>query len=86
MQANSRADALKQNGGAVAGTAETKINGDNSASDGGRSKWNLKESCHAAHRVQVQIAVQMAVNMIQHSLYSGMVVIERSRHRPHPLW
>jgi hypothetical protein len=39
----------------------------------------------AADRLQVQIAVQMPVDVIQHPLHPGMVVVERRRHRPHPL-
>ena len=35
-----------------------------------------------AHRVQVQIAIQVPVDVIQHPLHPGMVVGKRRFHRP----
>ena len=35
-----------------------------------------------AHRFQVQIAVEMLVDIIQHPLHPGMIVLKRRLHRP----
>jgi hypothetical protein len=45
----------------------------------------LGKSRYAAYRVEVQIAIQMPVDMIQQPLHPGVIVDERSRHSPHPL-
>ena len=42
----------------------------------------FREGGDAAHRIQVQIVVQMPVNVIQHPLHPGMVVVNRRLHRP----
>ena len=42
----------------------------------------FRESRDAAHRIQVQIVVQMLVNVIQHPLHPGMIVVNRRLQRP----
>ena len=41
----------------------------------------LRVSCDAAQHVQVQILIQMPVDMIQHPLHPGMVVLNSRLHR-----
>jgi hypothetical protein len=46
----------------------------------------LREGRNTAHRFQVQIQIQitakMPVNMVQHPLHPGLVVLKRRLHRP----
>ena len=42
----------------------------------------FREGRDAAHRIQVQIVIQMPVDVIQHPLHPGMVVVKRRLHRP----
>jgi hypothetical protein len=42
----------------------------------------LGEGRHAAHRFQVQLTVEMLVDMVQHPLHPGMIVLKRRLHRP----
>ena len=47
-------------------------------------EMKLREGRNTAHRVQVQFAVEMPVDIVQHSPHPGLIVLQRRLHRPSP--